>query len=151
MATKLNFLQYTYRIRNNHKTLYSQHFQVTYMLHKAGYWTTVSTLSILVYMLSRWLWSRKARFCWCHACWIHDNRRTPDGWSYAGTCTCIAASHYNDVIMGTMASIITSLTIVFSTVYSDADQRKHQSSASLAFVRGIHRGPVNSPHKWSVA
>ena len=37
-----------------------------------------------------------------------------------------------------------------STVYSDADQRKHQSSASLAFVRGIHRGPVNSPHKWPV-
>ena len=29
----------------------------------------------------------------------------------------------------------------------DADQRKHQSSASLAFVRGIHRWPVNSPHK----
>ena len=30
------------------------------------------------------------------------------------------------------------------------DQRKHQSSASLAFVRGIHRWPVNSPHKWPV-
>ena len=52
--------------------------------------------------------------------------------------------------MGTIASQITSLTIVYSTVYSDADQRKHQSSASLAFVRGIHRGPVNSPHKWPV-
>ena len=52
--------------------------------------------------------------------------------------------------MDTMASQITSLTIVYSTVYSDADQRKHQSSASLAFVRGIHRGPVNSPHKWPV-
>ena len=48
--------------------------------------------------------------------------------------------HYNDVIMGTMASQITSLTIVYSTVYSGAHQRKHQSSASLAFVRGIHRG-----------
>ena len=44
----------------------------------------------------------------------------------------------------------TSLTIVYSAVYSDADQRKHQSSASLAFVQGIHRGPVNSPHKWPV-
>ena len=54
------------------------------------------------------------------------------------------------VIMGTMASQITSLTIVYSTVYSGADQRKHQSSAALAFVRGIHRGPVNSPHKWPV-
>ena len=52
--------------------------------------------------------------------------------------------------MGAMASQITSLTIVYSTVYSDADQRKHQSSASLAFVRGIHRRPVNSPHKWPV-
>ena len=59
-------------------------------------------------------------------------------------------SLYNDVIMGVMTSQITSLTIVYSSVYSDADQRKHQSSASLAFVRGIHRGPVNSPHKWPV-
>ena len=58
--------------------------------------------------------------------------------------------HYEDVIMGAMASQITSLTIVYSTVYSGADQRKHQSSASLAFVRGIHRWPVNSPHKWPV-
>ena len=47
--------------------------------------------------------------------------------------------HYNDVIMGAMASQITSLTIIYSTVYSGADQRKHQSSASLAFVQGIHR------------
>ena len=52
--------------------------------------------------------------------------------------------------MGTIASQITSLTIVYSTVYSGADQSKHQSSASLAFVWGIHRGPVNSPHKWPV-
>ena len=58
--------------------------------------------------------------------------------------------HYNDVIMDTIASQITSLTIVYSTVYSDADQRKYQSSASLAFVRGIHRRPVNSPHTWPV-
>ena len=59
-------------------------------------------------------------------------------------------NHYDDVIMGATASQITSLTIVYWTVYSDADQRKHQSSASQAFVRGIHRGPKNSPHKWSV-
>ena len=57
-------------------------------------------------------------------------------------------THYNDVIMGAIASHITSLTIVYSTVYSGADQRKHESSASLAFVRRIHRGSVNSPHKW---
>ena len=47
--------------------------------------------------------------------------------------------------MGTIAYQITSLTVVYTTVYSGADQTKHQSSASLAFVRGIHRGPVNSP------
>ena len=49
--------------------------------------------------------------------------------------------------MSAMASQITSLTIVYSTVYSGTDQRKRQSSASLPFVRGIHRWPVNSPHK----
>ena len=52
--------------------------------------------------------------------------------------------------MDTMASLITSLTRVYSTVHPGADQRKHQSSSSLAFVRGIHRRPVNSPHKWPV-
>ena len=50
-----------------------------------------------------------------------------------------AKKHYTDVIMTTMASQITSPTVVYSTVYSDADQRKHQSSTSLAFVWGIHR------------
>ena len=56
-------------------------------------------------------------------------------------------AHYSDVIMSAMASQITGVVIVYSTVCSGADQRKHQSSASLAFVREIHRGPVNSPHK----
>ena len=41
--------------------------------------------------------------------------------------------------MGEIASEITSLTIVYSTVYSGADEWKHQSSASLAFVQEIHR------------
>ena len=59
-------------------------------------------------------------------------------------------AHYDDVIKGAMASQISNLAIVYSTVYSGADQRKHQSYASLAFVWGIHRGPVNSPHKWPV-
>ena len=58
--------------------------------------------------------------------------------------------HYNDVIMSMTASQITSFTIVYSTVYSGVDQREHHSSVSLAFVRGIHRWPVNSPHKWPV-
>ena len=52
--------------------------------------------------------------------------------------------------MGMIASQITSLTIVYSTIDSDADQRKNQSSASLAFVWGIHWWLVNSPHKWPV-
>ena len=47
--------------------------------------------------------------------------------------------HYIDVIMTTMASQINRLTVVYSTVYSDADQIEHHSSTSLAFVWGIHR------------
>ena len=50
----------------------------------------------------------------------------------------------------TMASQVTSLTIVYSSVNSGTGQRKHQSSASLAFVRGIHRWLLNSPHKGPV-
>ena len=66
-------------------------------------------------------------------------------------CVCVFVyNHHIDVIMTTMASQITSLTVVYSAVYSDADQRKHQSSVSLAFVWGIHRGLVNSPHKGPV-
>ena len=73
--------------------------------------------------------------CWSNV-WFHYSRL----FGYFG-------HYYSDVIMGAMVSQITSLTIVYSTVYSGADQRKHQRSASLAFVRGIHRSPVNSPHK----
>ena len=61
-----------------------------------------------------------------------------------------SVTHYDDVIMTMLASQITSLMVVYSIVYSGANQRKHQSSASLAFVREIHRGPVNFPHKWPV-
>ena len=60
-------------------------------------------------------------------------------------------NHYNGVIMSAMAPHITSVSVVCFTVGPGADQRKHQSSASLAFVREIHRWPVNSPHKWAVA
>ena len=58
--------------------------------------------------------------------------------------------HYGDVIMSTMASQITGVSVVCSTVYSGSEERKHQSSASLAIVRGIHQSPVNSPHKGPV-
>ena len=71
--------------------------------------------------------------------------------SYMYLCRSHASSnHYDDVIMTMLASQITSLPVVCSIVYSDVNQRKHQSSASLAFVREIHRGPVNFPHKWPV-
>ena len=59
----------------------------------------------------------------------------------------MCSDHYGDVIMGTVASQLTNLTIIYSTFYSSADQSKHQSSASLAYVWGM---PVNSPHKWPI-
>ena len=67
-----------------------------------------------------------------------DNQQTetsvPPSKSYTPSCL-----HYGDVKMGMIASQITSLAIVNSTVYAGADRRKHQSSASLAFVWVIHR------------
>ena len=79
----------------------------------------------------------------CEGCprWVHKRCSSNSG---------ILREHYSDVIMGAMASQITSLTIVYPTVYSGADQRKHQSSESLALVWGIHRWAVNSPHTWPV-
>ena len=62
----------------------------------------------------------------------------------------VKSANYCDVIMRPMASQITSVWIVYSTIRSDANQRKHLSPASLAFVRGIHWWPVNSPHKGPV-
>ena len=61
--------------------------------------------------------------------------------------TWIFRLHYIDVIMRAMASQITGVSIVCLTVYSDADQRKHQSSESLVSVRGIRTCQVTSPHK----
>ena len=116
------------------------------------------------------MWQPRSAVMTCWVPGVHTNYRHTDGENRLWINTRVASvsvyplcrgsivnnmhmyvqGHYGDVIMGAIASQITSLTIVYSTVYSDADQRKHQSSASLAFVRGIHRGPVNSPHKWPV-
>ena len=92
--------------------------------------------------------------CWprlIHAEWrIWSNRShtcTKNTWYTHNPNAKQSRTHYNGFIMGAMASQITSLTIVYSTVYSGAYQRKHQSSA---FVRGIHRWPANSPHKRQV-
>ena len=75
------------------------------------------------------LWTHKRKFVE-NKFNLHDN---------ASSYIHLSGCHYNDFIMTTMASQITSRTVVYSTVYSDADQRKHQSSVSLAFVWGIHR------------
>ena len=77
---------------------------------------------------------------WCQFCmqFMERHRR------------CCLPDQYSDVIMGAMASQIISLALVYSTAYWRADQRKHQSSVSLAIVRGIHRWTMNSPHKCSV-
>ena len=80
--------------------------------------------------------------CYCYT----ENRIDANFVITSGTGGC----HYYGVIMGAMASQTNSLTVVYSTVHSGANRRKHQSFASLAFVRGIHRWPVNSPHKWPV-
>ena len=117
---------------------------------KDWYFSLLPTLSIFIYVgwpacmfvssITENLWkdfheiSRRGRNGGMSICWQHWRK----------------TYHYNDVIMSAMACQITSLTIAYSTVYSGTDQRKHQSSASLAFVRGIHRWPVNSPHKGPV-
>ena len=65
-------------------------------------------------------------------------------------CSAKHLSHYSNVIMNTMVSLITSVSSVCPTVWAGTHQRKHQSSASVAFVRGIHWWPVDSPHKGPV-
>ena len=61
-----------------------------------------------------------------------------------------AFNNYSEIIMSTMASQIIGVSFALATVCAGGDQRKHQSSASLTFVRGIHRVLVNSPHKGPV-
>ena len=65
-------------------------------------------------------------------------------------CNRSVLNHFSDVIMGAVASKITGVSMVCSTVCSGADLRKHHSSAPQSFVTGIHRRPVNSPHKGPV-
>ena len=71
---------------------------------------------------------------------IHAWTREQNGRPFADSSFRCISCHYGDIIMSSMASQITSLTTVCRIISSFADQRKHQSSASLAFVRGIHRG-----------
>ena len=101
-----------------------------------------------------WWFETPSRPLWCH-CNVYEVLSCFALWRLyhqfsCGFVWCVYPYHYSDVIIGAMASQITSITIVYSTAYSYADPINHQSSASLAFVRGIHRWPVNSPHKWPV-
>ena len=75
------------------------------------------------------------------ACQVVTNKHLRED-GHQETHTDLEFLHYGDVITSAMVSQITSLTIVNSTVYSGADERKHHSSASLAFVRGFHRWPI---------
>ena len=96
--------------------------------------------------------SDEMTFMWCHyvsplvTYWFNIIM------NYSGSLSkCVYfTKYYSDVTMSTMASQIFGVSTVCFAVCSDADQRKHQSSASLAFVRGIHRWLVNSPHKGPV-
>ena len=110
-----------------------RHFQTYFLDRKWWYFESFSCYSIC----SHYYW-----ITWWHV-FEHAASIYPSYW--CTTCGCIFVSHhyfhYDDVIMGGIASQITSLTFVYSTVYSDADRSKHQSSTTLAFVWGIHRGP----------
>ena len=93
-----------------------------------------------------WGWWFETLSCslWRHCNGVHKASNNQDmapwrEWWYPVASPATRLLHSSDVIMGAMASLITSLTIVFSTFYSGVDQRKHQCSASLAFVLGINR------------
>ena len=92
----------------------------------------------------------------CIPQYVRDVMTRTCSWIYASATQspqflpAVHVMHYRDVIISTLASQITGISIVYSTVCTDADQRKYQSSASLVFVRWIHRRPVNSPHKGPV-
>ena len=85
----------------------------------------------------------------CFTSWVFDIFMRHSQWPHSKLAHEIL--HYSDVIMGVIASQITGVSIVCSPVSSGADLRKLQSSASLAFARGILRWPVTSSYKGPVA
>ena len=110
---------------------------------------------VLITHINSWIgiFQRRVSRSWNASLWKTNTRLSyiVDNMVIKALAACFArTAHYSDVIMSAMASQITSVTIVYSTVCSDADQTTHQSSASLAFVREIHRWPVNSPPKGPV-
>ena len=89
----------------------------------------------------RWIASTEDQWCW-KSFYVNMS-------SYENGSICNNEYHYSDVIMSAIASQITSVSRVCLTVCSGADQRKHSISASLAFVGGIHRWPVEFPSQRS--
>ena len=130
--------------------------------HRTNYDVTVMSRNVLYFDRTRYSW----RYEWINispgiynmltSCWqlyCKANR----SWAKENTIQQIKTFtadilfwHRRDIIMSTVASQITGVSIVCLTACSGAEQRKYQSSAWLAFVRGIHRWPVDSPHKGPV-
>ena len=106
---------------------------------QSNYWQTETpwrSRVIIVMLWKVWWWTINQRE-------VHCQHTLSNWWGYVYHKGCALMhyvfSHYDGVIMTTLTSQITSLKVVYSIVHSGADQRKHQCSASLAFVRGIHR------------
>ena len=108
--------------------------------------------------LTHWVWIELQTLCWGHAFSLlfsqstvsQSNQSVLSINNQSPQCWWSNPAHYNDVRMSTMASQSTSTSMVCLIICSGADRRKHQSSVSLAFVRGIHRWLVNSLHKGPV-
>ena len=141
MTTHFEYRRIASRFRDHLADVHTNHFLCavcTFLIDNfVGVWILSSTSSSLRMTVSNY-----CMFYWEKQSIWHTVRCT--------YCVVVIFRHHNDVIMGAIASLITSLTIVYTTVYSCADRRTHQSSVSLVFARGIHRWPVNSPHKWPV-
>ena len=116
----------------------------SYIVHLKLYWTDELTFNMGIPYLGKtaFILGQGPVRVFCVLFWFSNYHVTHviQGWLhwYWGASEA-ALNYYDVVIMSAMASQITSLTIVYSSVYSGADQRKHQCPASLAFVRGIHR------------
>ena len=109
-----------------------------------GQWRGALMLSFICVWINGWVNNREAGDL--RRCRAHYDVTVMEIFTHYGHVTDLRKPNFNSEInIGHFSRLI-----VYPTVYSDADQRKHQSSASLAFVRGIHRSPVNSPHGWPV-
>ena len=127
--------------------MWRQYYALKSVFKSYNYLYLCRTLVICLIFLLEILLSRKLILSYLSS-YIYIYIYTTQETTKSGNTT--NAIHYSDVIASTMQSQNTSLTFVCSTVYSGADQRKHQSSTSLAFVWGIHWSPVNFPHKGPV-